>query len=436
MVKIGRNDQCPCGSGKKYKFCCIGKPEPPAISKHYYRLKGKTAEEFVHGLAKETFFTDWCYLNPRLPNGRELCDLLVVFDDVAIIWQIKNLTVDKDGHYNESEIQKNLRQLSGARRQLFELNTSIELDNPRRGKELFNPNDIRKVHLVSVLLGEGEGVFPFMELIKNYDVHMFEGPFTEIVLNELDTITDFTDYLHAKEDVIKQNDKMVIIGGEEELLATYLLNERSFMIFDGSTHIMIDQGIWEDIQSKPEYIRKKKEDEISYGWDSMINRAHECSGEYEKVARELARSSRFRRRVLAKAFYEAHVKAHEVSLIPHEAGEHPVYRHMSHEDSREGITYCFLFQEPTESPTMRREHLIKMCWIARCMVEKNTKVLGIATEIRIEPQCSYDFGLLDVPALTDADRKYIDDIQKKTGIFTNLNIRHVSEDEYPLTDQT
>ena len=24
-IKIGRNDKCPCGSGKKYKKCCIGK---------------------------------------------------------------------------------------------------------------------------------------------------------------------------------------------------------------------------------------------------------------------------------------------------------------------------------------------------------------------------------------------------------------------------
>lgn len=24
--KIGRNDPCPCGSGKKYKSCCFGKP--------------------------------------------------------------------------------------------------------------------------------------------------------------------------------------------------------------------------------------------------------------------------------------------------------------------------------------------------------------------------------------------------------------------------
>lgn len=29
-VKIGRNDPCPCGSGKKYKQCCLNKPKSPA----------------------------------------------------------------------------------------------------------------------------------------------------------------------------------------------------------------------------------------------------------------------------------------------------------------------------------------------------------------------------------------------------------------------
>jgi uncharacterized protein YecA (UPF0149 family) len=24
-VKVGRNDPCPCGNGKKYKKCCLGK---------------------------------------------------------------------------------------------------------------------------------------------------------------------------------------------------------------------------------------------------------------------------------------------------------------------------------------------------------------------------------------------------------------------------
>ena len=25
LVKVGRNDLCPCGSGKKYKFCCMNR---------------------------------------------------------------------------------------------------------------------------------------------------------------------------------------------------------------------------------------------------------------------------------------------------------------------------------------------------------------------------------------------------------------------------
>lgn len=30
--KVGRNDPCPCGSGKKYKFCCLNKPKSPLDS--------------------------------------------------------------------------------------------------------------------------------------------------------------------------------------------------------------------------------------------------------------------------------------------------------------------------------------------------------------------------------------------------------------------
>ena len=33
MAKIGRNDRCPCGSGKKYKRCCLAKDEAAAREK-------------------------------------------------------------------------------------------------------------------------------------------------------------------------------------------------------------------------------------------------------------------------------------------------------------------------------------------------------------------------------------------------------------------
>ncbi len=32
MAKIGRNDTCPCGSGKKYKRCCLGAPVAMELS--------------------------------------------------------------------------------------------------------------------------------------------------------------------------------------------------------------------------------------------------------------------------------------------------------------------------------------------------------------------------------------------------------------------
>jgi len=37
-MKIGRNDPCPCGSGEKYKKCCLAKQKPPSQTLYYRRL--------------------------------------------------------------------------------------------------------------------------------------------------------------------------------------------------------------------------------------------------------------------------------------------------------------------------------------------------------------------------------------------------------------
>ena len=48
MQKLGRNDPCPCGSGLKYKKCCLGRKGAPQKDfrdlyerKYGIRLKGK-----------------------------------------------------------------------------------------------------------------------------------------------------------------------------------------------------------------------------------------------------------------------------------------------------------------------------------------------------------------------------------------------------------
>ena len=45
-TKIGRNDPCPCGSGRKYKKCCLNKYRDARLDELIQRpvepLKGKT----------------------------------------------------------------------------------------------------------------------------------------------------------------------------------------------------------------------------------------------------------------------------------------------------------------------------------------------------------------------------------------------------------
>jgi len=421
-IKISRSDVSLCGSRKKIKKCCLNRSSlKPSFSQNYFNLKGKRAEEIVHALAEKTFLTDWCYKNPKLPNGKELCDLLVVFDDVAIIWQIKDLKLDEHGRYKKAEVDKNLRQLSGARRRLFELKAPITLSNPRRGREMFNPNQIKEVYLISALMGKGEDYFIFVEELKNLIIHVFNRKFTQIILNELDTISDFVDYLREKEVLVRTGKKIVLLGGEEELLAFYLMNNRSFGRFKDATMIIIDEGSWSHLQHKPEYKAKKELDKISYGWDEIINRAHEGSLEYEKVARELARPNRFERRYLSKAFFDAFMQAHNDN-------QHDLFRRIC---PNKGITYCFLFMDDPEPREKRKSMLFAICWVARDIFPQNKKVLGIATEKKIRPQCSYDFCLLDKPRWTKKDKKRALQLQKEAGIFLRPQVSRIHEDEYP-----
>jgi hypothetical protein len=390
-----------------------------AVPKNYFHEKGRHAEEIVQTLATKTFLTDWCYPNPRRPDGKELCDLLVVFDDTAIIWQIKDLKVDDAGVYKKAEVEKNLKQLSGARRHMFDLKVPIELENPRRGKELFKPEAIKTIHLISVLMGDGEGLFSFVEVLKGQLIHVLTRDFAGLVLSELDTVSDFCEYLRKKE-AIDRSKRIFVLGGEENLLAKYLEHSRSFSWMDSYDNIMIDDTVWSAFSGNSQFLAKKSEDEISYGWDSIIDRAHDgSSAGYERAARELARPNRFARRILSKAFMEAYQEYCDCPL--------PIFRRMVPVDD---TTYCFLFMEDGhELPRKRRTSMLQcMCFVARGLPPFNKRVIGIATE---KENRSYDYCVRIQPNWRPEDEANKLEIQKKLGIFVSPRVARVGEDEYP-----
>jgi methionyl aminopeptidase len=76
--KIGRNDACPCGSGKKFKNCCMGRSSPPpeALEKIYqkrYNIRLKSAADIekirqAGQLVMATFKEVEAVLRPGLPT--------------------------------------------------------------------------------------------------------------------------------------------------------------------------------------------------------------------------------------------------------------------------------------------------------------------------------------------------------------------------------
>jgi hypothetical protein len=392
-------------------------------AKHRFDIKGRTAEAMVHQLAEKTFLVDWCFPNPVLPDGKELCDLLVVFDEVVIICQVKDLKLGKHGIQKQSGVERNLRQLSGARRQLLDLNTPISLRNARRTIKQFDPSGIKEAFLLSILLGEDEDFFSGIELFRKSTIHVFNRSFTETVLQELDTVSDFINYLRSKETLIRDGKSFMIMGGEEELLAFYLMNDRSFSRIEKATHVVLIEGSWSEFRKSAAYLSKKDEDKYSYGWDSIIDRAHEGSSEYELVARELARPTRFQRRFLGKCFLDAWMIASDDKV-------HDAYRRII---LSEGITYCFIFCGGRVPKEERIAMLQIVCYVARGVFKENQKVLGIATEKPISSTCSYDYCLLEFPAWSETNEKEVAKLRKQFGILDSPTVARVEEVEYPAS---
>src|SRR5258706_16219423 len=52
MKKVGRNDPCPCGSGKKYKACCLASP---SASDFQYRRFRQTHAALIPKLTQFAF---------------------------------------------------------------------------------------------------------------------------------------------------------------------------------------------------------------------------------------------------------------------------------------------------------------------------------------------------------------------------------------------
>ncbi|MCK9428199.1 MAG: hypothetical protein M0P92_05925 [Acholeplasmataceae bacterium] len=437
------------------------------------------SEEHLKRLCSKSFLSLWSYPNPYKKQGKELCDLLVVFDDQILIFSIKkckysstnNEKINWTRWFNKA-IKKSAKQLWGAEKWINNHPEEIFLDYSCQSKLPFEINSAKlNVHLILIGLGiskeckryfnEGEGSLILDNNVKDFSNH--EKPFTigdlnpnktfihvldditlNIIMNSLDTISDFTSYFSKKEKIFRSN-RRVYVSGEENLLPCYLgrmkENEHDFN-FPESKSLFILEGIWKQFCESPQRKAQIKEDEISYLWDSIIERFsdHAMKGtlyesppkgikDSEKILRFFASESRYRRRVLSKQLY---------GLV--ESTYRDLCRvRISVPMNKKSPFYVFLCYPRSSGISEGKYRELRSGYLEACLMilkiiyPKAEDIVGYALESGAisKKQISDDAIYLDASSWDNEKQKEAEMLQQELGILLNIKERKIYEQEFP-----
>lgn len=414
------------------------------MTKNTFNIKGEAAEQLVASLCKDAFFEDFCFKNPYYTKDKELCDVLVVLDDVAIIWQIKNIKL-KAGQFNSSDIEKAIRQCRGAERKLLRLGTTT-LKNIAGKTKTVDTSKIKETFLIAAI----EGGTPDFDRYYDdgsdgkSDVHIFFEGLTRFATKHLNTVSDFVEYLRYKENFLTKNKRMLLTNGEENLLALYLQNKRSFGNMDEDEEfdeMIVDlEGMADELENNDkDYAEKLEADHWSEGWDSLIEKKRAGllmdgtpaeGSDHDKFLQKMMSHNRFERRILGAQFFDAAAKAAE---YPYK--ETSVYKRLVPQDNR-GVTYIFLFVgDQNTSREYRQNILYTTALAAKQIMPQNDMLIAIASELHMikTPNCSFEWVMLDMTAdefekeMGNEAREY----REKLNIWKNTHAYESKAWEYP-----
>lgn len=396
------------------------------------------SEEFVAKLCQQSFLSSWSTANPiGKERGKELCDVLVVCDPDIVIFSVKeieykateNTTVGMQ-RWTDRAVKASIKQIYGAERALGLL-TRITARDGSPWLPL-PPKERRSVHRVAVALGS-KGEIPIIAdgAHKGF-VHVFDEKGISTVLAELDTITDFVQWLQKTEEFLDQT--QIIMSGVEDLLGLYLHHGREYP--HQADLMIVGDDLWSGVSAREEFKRRKEADRDSYFWDALIEHiaathdpaltqaigsTDDPEPSAEGVIRTMAREDRFSRRMLSQAFLEFHRARLNRSRMVR---------------APSGVVYVFLAPPHTTNRVDRRNELLARMFIARGMNQNSTTVVGIATE-EYDPGkgSSTDAALYKKPEWTTEDQARMEDMQRNTGAFAKPRWTSQHVDEYPSGDE-
>jgi len=464
----------------------------PMTQERVEKHQGTTmAERFLARLCERTFLSLWSYPNvvrdvfvPGTRIGKEVCDLLVVFEDRVLIFSDKDCAVPQTGNLQldwsrwlRKAVVENARQAHGAERWLRQFPNRLFLD-----RECTKPlpvlpqiTDRTRFHLIVVahriakrcrdelggsgslminsdLRGAAAHTEPFqvgdLDPIKSL-VHVLDDTTLNVLMRELDTIADFVVYLDKKEEFLRSGPHL-FAADEEELLSWYLrfTNEEGEHCFklpeervDG---VSLDEGFYERYLKNPQRIAKVEADEVSYAWDRLIERFsfHAMNGtqffappggvsDTERILRWMAREPRVRRRMLARSLVKcvtttpAHLRRTAVAL-PSAPGD-PYYVYLMIPWNHQATVQ--------QNREVRRNVLEAACMVVRLKWPEALDVVGIATESGNDSRSrSEDAMYCDFRNWTEEMEQDAKKFQQAIGLLVNPKETRSTEHEYPESE--
>ncbi|MFA4823886.1 MAG: hypothetical protein WC593_01875 [Methanoregula sp.] len=338
------------------------------------------SEEFVKNLCEKSFLSLWCYPNPRSKDNKELCDFLVVCEPAIIIFSVKEIefkdTIDLETalqRWRSRAIEKSVSQIYGAERWILKASNVITSEGE---KALIFPDKDRCIYRIAVAFGSKRKVPVESKKFGKGFVHVFDEESLDTLLQELDTITDFIKYLKGKEEFQESGKGLCLEGGEEDLLAYYLINNRIFPA--GLDQVLIPKGLWKQFSQSEGYRIKKDLEQISYAWDKFIEQQYSqfkkktlltthTLDEFETAIRVIVKEDRFNRRSLCELFSDFFF------MKKLKKGSARITTSMS------GVTYVFQVNDEDLPREDRKAELEMRCILARGLRKENKTVIGIAT---------------------------------------------------------
>lgn len=386
-------------------------------------IEGLTpSEKFVNKLCTLSFLKLWTHPNPKGKKDKELCDCLIVCGVHIVIVSVKEIKYKNTGSevgYNrwiKKAIEKSANQIYGAEHWLRNTDT-VKRHDGRIIK--LPPNTQRIYHRISVSLGSKGQVSMKYGDLKNGFIHVCDERSTEILFKELDTISDFTNFLQAIENLLNKTKLIFDGGGIEDLIALYLLNNNLFNINENNEKpnlMILANDIWNGFANSQEYKDRLLDFKSSYIWDELIEYYSKdlLSGEifdfYNQKATDndwaimaMALQPRGHRAVLIDAFIE---------LLDNDKIASRILQ------GYDNTIFVFLEGKHSDREHRRKELLLRCCIVSVNL--ENKTIVGIARDKLEGNGCSSDLVYIENRSWAQKEINRYKKLSKELNYFKSI----------------